>query len=487
MSDDVEQTQRGRGSARRVLAALLGLGLVALCVGWWLRFQPAELLSASGRPNVVMISIDTLRADHLSLYGYSRETSPRIDALARRGVTFDNAFAHSPKTAVSHMSLFTGLTPEAHGVRQWAKVSSRRLSDDIPTLASLLQDAGYYTAAITSGGHMRAELGFDDGMQFFQVVPDLRRAFRRARDVLTERAGGGDRLAPFFLFVHTYEVHAPYTPIAPYDSLFTSRDYQGGIVSSQRDLVKAAAGDWGRQHEIFWQAVDETSEADLQHLQDLYDGSIRFVDDQIGEFLDWLSGAGVLDQTLVIVLSDHGEEFLDHGRFQHNQAYEELLRVPLVMAFPGPPGESGRGVREGGLVRLVDVAPTVLDFLGVPLPDHVEGVSLLPLLAGGAGPPEVVISGWPEPGIRSLRRDDWKLIERRSSAGKWVRLYDLQEDPAEQLDLAESEPGRRDALRQHLRAMEMASRAFRDARERGRAVEPDEEAIEHLRALGYIE
>jgi arylsulfatase A-like enzyme len=479
---------RGKaGGATRGIAAALALVGALVVALMWFRDRPPERPVLVGRPNVVMISIDTLRADHLSAYGYTRETSPHIDALAARGVLFENAYAHSPKTAVSHMSILTGLTPGAHGVKQWTPLSSLRLSVDTPTLSSLLHDAGYYTAAITSGGHMRADLGFDDGMDFFQVVPDLRRAFRRAREVLTDREGGGDRLAPFFLFVHTYEVHAPYTPIAPYDTLFTAEDYDGAIISSQAELVRAAAGDWGRQYEIFWQGVEADNAADLQHLKDLYDGSIRFTDEEVGSFLDWLAQAAVLDQTLVIVLSDHGEEFQDHGRFSHDQSFEELLHVPLVMSFPGARSAAWKGLREAALVRLVDVAPTVLDFLAVPVPDHLEGVSLLPLLSGGAAPPEIILSDWPAEGIRTLRDGDWKLMERVSPEEEWAQLYDLEVDPKERNDVAGQQPDILERMRQELRAMEAASRSYREARVRGRPVAADEEALRQFQALGYTE
>jgi arylsulfatase A-like enzyme len=436
-------------------------------------------------PNILLISIDTLRADHLSSYGYKRPTSPSIDRLAARGVLFEHAYSHSPKTALSHMSLMTSLLPEAHGVEQWSTEGSERLSDDIPTLATLLKPHGYATFAVTGGGHVRGELGFDQGMDSFEVVDGVVEAFARMGDRIAEHVAAQPNV-PFFAFAHTYAVHDPYTPLAPYNTLFTDSNYPGRIIASYDELTRRVGTAWDSQHALFWQQVDADDPRDVQHLQDLYDGAIRLTDDQIGKLVERLRDAGVGDDTLIIVLADHGEEFREHGMFQHEQVYQELLHVPLVMVLPRANGVTYRQRREPAVVRLVDVLPTVLDYLGVAIPEHAQGVSLMPLLGGGAAPPREVMSSWREGGWQALRVGDTKLIRRDDQgAGIVHELYVLSEDPHEQQNRWETDGAAGQALEQQLDTLVHAAQEFHAAHRRGRVVLPSADTLERLRALGY--
>ncbi|MGH7785431.1 MAG: sulfatase family protein [Candidatus Binatia bacterium] len=455
-------------------------------VGYWALTGAAHRTAPARRlPNLLLISIDTLRADHVSAYGYDRPTTPAIDALAARGVTFGQAYSHSPKTAISHMSIMTGLLPEAHGVEQWQSNGAERLSDDIPTLASLLKPHGYATFAITGGGHVRGELGFDQGMDSFEFIDSVVDSFatlgdRIVRHVTTQPA------VPFFAFVHTYAVHDPYVPPPPYRTLFTDPAYAGRIVSSSEALSVAAGSEWKSQHELYWRRVDARDPHDVRQLEALYDGAVRMTDDQIGKVLDRLREAGITDDTLIIVLSDHGEEFLDHGMFQHEQVYEELLHVPFIMVFPRAHGGGHNGQRVAAVVRMIDVLPTVLDYFGLPRPEHVQGVSLLPMLADGPAPPVEVMSSWREGGLQSLRVDDVKVVRRQSDVGavEW-ELYALGEDPHEQHNRSRIDPQTSQRMAQQLDRVAAAARAFRATRGRGPAVAPNQDTLERLRALGY--
>jgi len=200
-----------QGARSRVLGILAAGGLLATGLSCHKPVEPP-------RPNLVLVSIDTLRADHLTAYGYERSTSPEISRLARQGILFERAFSQSPKTATSHMSLFTGLYPPAHRVANWGERRVRRLSDDVPTLATLLVRAGYRTEAYTNGGNVSARLGFGQGFDSYQEDRGAESVFdsaQRALDRFVQEADGGAR-APFFLFLHTFQVHDPYVPPAEF-------------------------------------------------------------------------------------------------------------------------------------------------------------------------------------------------------------------------------------------------------------------------------
>jgi len=467
--------------ATPALSALAGLcALAASCGG-----ESRAVHARQGRYNVVIVSIDTLRADHLPLYGYARDTSPNLRQLvAREGIVFESAFSHSPKTGPSHMSLLTGLLPDAHGVENVAGgEENRALSPGIETLASILQKNGYRTAAFTEKGHVVAELGFDRGFDVFVSGGGAKGIFENGIQAVEEFAGD-----PFFLFVHTYEVHDPYTPPKGFREIWADPDYSGNVISDSAELTAAAGGEWVRRHEVFWGRVDRESPADVQHLRDLYDGSIRFVDKLIGSLIEQLQEQGELERTLLIVLSDHGEEFLEHGGFLHDTSYQELLHVPLVMRLPADLAEGRRGRRVESVVRLVDVVPTVLDALEIEVerePARV-GSSMLELLGSGTRSAPVV-SAWPRQGQFAYRKDDWKIIWTEPGPGRAesLELYDLAADPNERHDLAPLEGERAAELLAGLKGALAACRAYLHSVQAGQAFEPDPEMVADLGALGY--
>lgn len=438
--------------------------------------------------NVILVSIDTLRADHLTIYGYERATSPKLERFATEAVVFEQAYSHAPKTAPSHMSMMTSLYPTAHGIRNWSAGRERRLSPDVPTLATLLRDAGYRTVAVTNGGMVRGSLGFDQGFDRYTEVADVGQMVDGALAALAtlgRPSTGSAAAAPFFLFLHTYEPHAPYVPPGRYADTFVDRAYQGRIPSSDQAFATLlqAHGASASPGRFFFSQVERANPADLRQLRDLYDAEILYTDQQLGLLIEAVRSGGLMEDTLVILLSDHGEEFLDHGDLEHRNLYQEVLHVPLVIRLPRAAGAGSAARRVSAVVRLVDVLPTVLDLLGLPIPAHAQGRSLQGLLRGETERrPRWVLSEFPGQRARALRGGSWKLILSR----RGTELYDLATDPAERRDVHHRHPAVAAALKHALAGAEaaMAPLAARAAPGDPRAIDPG--VRQRLEALGYV-
>ena len=343
-------------------------------------------------PNIILISIDTLRADHLSCYGYQRKTSPNLDRIASEGVRFERVISQAPKTAPSHMTMFTSLYPSLHGVhRDYDQDIFFQLSPIWQTLTEILKKAGYRTAAFTGGGQVSAGFGFERGFEIYQENMYWLEweDFLPVLDWLNQLKDN----EPFFLFLHTYEVHDPYCPPEPYNKLYDP-DYQGWILSDYQELKKRTGKDRRSVHNLFWGGKEKgvkgdrlnlelISERDTQHFLALYDGEIRYTDEILGRFFKELEKRGLLgnDRTLLIITSDHGEEFREHGDFLHKRLYWETMEVPLIFYCPGiiPPGKVIKGQ-----ARLIDLAPTILDLIGIPIPEQMQGVSLKDIILSGS-------------------------------------------------------------------------------------------------------
>ena len=438
-----------------------------------------------GPRGILLISIDTLRADHLGLYGYVRDTSPRLDARADEWIRFSQALSHTPKTAPSHMTMLTGLMPGAHGVENWKGGTGRTLSLGIPTLAERLSDVGFATAAFTEGGNVAAALGFDRGFGVHHEGRDtLHEHLDTAAEWLAEHRG-----SPRFLFLHTYAVHDPYLPSRPDAQRFTDPGYAGGIVSDRAVLEQRAGdGEWRSVQQEFWKTADCRDPADVRHLLDLYDAGIRTTDDAIGRFLDRLEKSGDLDDLLVVVTSDHGEAFGEHGLFLHETVFSENVRVPFLIRLPG--GHSGGRVLDQP-VGHVDLVPTLLEALGLePSPMRPMGESLWPAVVDPAisvATRRVVGDFIPGDGSsvnqQSLREGRWRLVSLPVKG--MTLLFDWTTDPGEQRDLATARPLVAERLRGRLALEHALIRARRTEEERGRPVRLDEATRAQLDALGY--
>jgi arylsulfatase len=435
-----------------------------------------------GLPNLVLISIDTLRADRLGAYGYPLPTSPALDRrLAAEGVVFEQVFSQSPKTTPSHMTMFTSLYPCVHGIELWqSEKSGPVLNPRVDTLAEVLRNAGYATAAFTGGVHMNRARGFDQGFQRYRHDDQL----RRSREWLQAHAGHS-----FFLFFHTYEVHDPYKPPPELAKRFDGDYGDGPILEAVRQIRDGGIDGWGRSHKLFWDAVDRTSARDVRFVSRLYDAAIRNMDDAtLGPLLDKLDALGLASNTLVVFTSDHGEAFGEHGVFLHDDLYAGTLHVPLVLRFPG---RLPAGVRVAQRARLLDLMPTVLDLLGVASPPALQGRSLAPAARGTPlpDPADAVISEYdsrPGGGVfESVRQGSHVLIRDKDR----VQLFDLAVDPGEREDRAADHSASVSAMRASLeewraRCAELASRLGPRPTD-WRA--PDADTLRQLRALGYVE
>ncbi|MGH0031666.1 MAG: sulfatase-like hydrolase/transferase [Myxococcota bacterium] len=466
----------------RLLTAVLALA--ALACG------DAQAPAPAPRTPVVWISLDTLRADHLVPYGYERPTSPALARFARHAVRFDAAHSHASATLPSHLSLLTSLLPPQIGITREGPDASQattrlRLPDTATTLAEVLRDHGYRTAAFTDGGYVHPFYGMGQGFDTFQVTSPqegayrngFRKSLRRAADWL-----GQTPLAepPPFLFLHTYDVHEPYSPPAPFDRAFTDVDYPG---------FREARGFEARPA-LLSRRRAELSEEDVALARGFYDNGILATDKALGNFLLLLRKRELFDDALIVVFSDHGEEFLDHGDFGHGPSvYQELARVPLLVKLPGQVG-GGRVVERP--VGLVDLAPTVLALLGLPVPESFVGADLSGVLLGtddGAFLEErPIYVDVPDVTARvaALRRGSWKLVRR----GDVRELYDLASDPREQRDLSAREPERTAAMAEEL--VRWTAELEASGRAGGSWATPADEPHpahqqEALRALGYLE
>jgi arylsulfatase A-like enzyme len=324
---------------------------------------PAGSFSPRPTRGYIVISIDTLRADHLGVYGYDRDTSPSFDSLSLRGTLFERAVVQYPSTLTSHMTIFTGLYPQEHRVLPPSTVLAR----EIETLPEILQRQGFRTAGHTEGGFMAGGYGFARGFEDFTDTPyssdtDVERTFARGLDFLRSVASG-DR---FFLFLHTYAVHDPYQPPERFRSLFWEGEAPDMADSSGEFLRRV---NQGREH-----VSDET----LRFYEAQYDATIRYVDEVLGHFVAELEHLGLLAETTLIITSDHGEEFGEHGKVAHTQIYPECLLVPLLVVHP----QQEKGLRIGDLVELVDLAPTILEMAGLEPSSAMSGKSLVGMLQG---------------------------------------------------------------------------------------------------------
>ncbi len=460
--------------------SVAGLGTLAFSAAWWMSgrvsSEGAGARQAS-RPSLIMISVDTLRADRLSVYGYTRPTSPVLERLAAEGVVFDSFYYNGGGTLPSHMTLFTSLHPATHGIEP---SSGRVLPAERVTLTEVLRAAGYRTGAFVDPGWLNPKYGFAQG---FEIYDDgghrLRANLPKALDWLGTL---GD--APFFLFLHTYDVHStglgeslPYdcpgdtewrfvgTPPAGYDGC------QGSLCGTKllRDLNQRAEESGGPVASL----VDPTH---LATISSLYDGCVSYVDEQIGALVRHLGDAGTLERTILVVLSDHGEEFGEHGRLLHDQGgYEELARIPWIVRLPT---HRFAGTRVKGLAAMADVAPTLLELMGLPPIPDAQGHSQVSALGSGQSNRREVHM------YSILRRGHYKLFPDEH------RLFDLDQDPAEKRNVWAESPEVASALETRVRRILRGDLALaRRFETQGPAAGPavlDEAELQRLRSLGYL-
>lgn len=429
--------------------------------------------------NLLFISLDTTRSDHLSLYGYERPTTPRIDELGRSSAVFENAFAHSSTTNPTHASMFTSLYPNVHGVG----TNVRKLADERLTLAEILGEEGFQTAGFVSGYPLRVtrtglQQGFDKwDAKFKHMRRNGRLTTDRALVWLAERQSDES----FFAFVHLYDAHGPYNPNAEY--LGTFRSPEPGRLMHVRPKYQRVIGEDGEVIKYINQFVDR------------YDTQIRYEDDLVAELLDAVD----LARTVVVIVADHGETLddrlgalnLTHG----NAVFDEQIRIPYLIYSPGIP--AGRYVEP---VEQVDLMPTLLDLLGVPAPpdNEFQGENLAPLLRGEREQRSdglIFAMAKSEPKryrdknydlekrgrLYTVRSRRWKLVSYPGVEHDYFELYDVENDPGETIDVAADLPDTVERLRSALDAW--LANEVDEAEE----LELSSEELEQMRALGYVD
>ena len=429
---------------RAWLAALgctLALGALVSCKGSDTSApQPAALAL---RPlNLVLVTIDTLRPDHLHCYGYSKTETPTLDSIATSGALFENAVTQTPLTPPSHASIFTGLYPTVHHVRD---TGGFILQPSSTTLATILLQHGWDTAAFVSSAVLKKLFGFSQG---FNVYDDQMPKPSNSRDVVEDperRAGDTvDRAIhwldaqsgkPYFLWVHLYDPHQPYQPPSPFKEKYKDRPYDGEIAYADREL--------GR----LFEAVHKKSPA---------------------------------EKTIIAILSDHGESLGEHGEYTHGVfLYDATLRIAFLMSGPGVPA----GVRVKQQARTIDFLPTVLELMGGKAPASVQGASLLPSFTGSDTPAAVsyaetlypkINMGWAE--LRAIRTNHWKYVRAPKP-----ELYDLSLDPAETTNVIQAHAAERDRFEAQLKAV-----VGGDGTEKVGTSSIDPRTLDQLRSLGYV-
>ncbi|MBW1854183.1 MAG: sulfatase-like hydrolase/transferase [Deltaproteobacteria bacterium] len=442
----------------------------------FLNIYPCRITSTQAKAphSIILISLDTLRADHLGIYGYHRDTSPNIDSFAKESVVFENALVQSPWTLPSHMSIMTSLYPSFHGVHG----ISNFLADEHVTMAELLQDGRYQTAAFTDGGFLRGEFGFyqgfgiynDQGGGIAQIIPKVKKWLDE------------NKSTPFFLFIQAYDIHSPYNSPPPYNSIFHDFTYTGRLVPSNNNLLKAA-----NKNKL------KTNNEDLRHFIAFYDGGIRYTDEKIGEFLNYLKDSGLKDQSLIAITSDHGEEFKEHNSFLHWQLYyRPNLHVPLIIRIPNYPKKE---IRVSKLVRSIDILPTILDIAELPFYPKAQGRSLLPLIKRHknrlnlslwqifhlfAKDSSVSFAETANTDQRSIITDGYQMIY--NSELSLMQLFNLKADPLAKINIAEDNDEITKRLLSQWNELYNTKQNYISSE-----INLDQHTREQLEALGYID
>ncbi|MBU1855027.1 MAG: sulfatase-like hydrolase/transferase [Nanoarchaeota archaeon] len=381
---------------------------------------PKKPIKNTGNLNIVFIVLDTVRPDHLSAYGYERETSPNIDELAKEGTLFTNAFTVIPYTTSSHISMMTSLYPFVYQPRMPGAQPTgvAILEDNHLTLAEILRGNGYNTAAFISVSMMSPASGLNDGFEVYNYSQGVRRGNETTKVALEWLEQNYDE--KFFLWVHLYDPHDPYNPPEPFDELF--QDYElryDNISLSDFTAMKQAIAN--------------------------YDEDIRFGDSHVGLLLDKIKELGIDNNTLIVFTSDHGEQFGEHlvpiyqGMgpqvvFEHARTlYDQEIKVALIIKSPGIP----KNKKVDGLVENIDIMPTILEVLNIPLNKNAQGVSMLPLIKNEEETRSFIFSHlYPiiSPYYKStIRTKDYKLIYDHYN--KENQLFDLKKDPQEQINI----------------------------------------------------
>lgn len=444
---------------------ILILALIVSAAGCNAKGEPPEKRKIN---RVILISIDTLRPDFLGIYNPEMKTSPHIDQFGAENIVFDQATAQAPSTAISHKSILYSLYPAVH----------KTTKESVPTETSLspleiLQQKGFKTAAFVGGGQLGRKFGFAKGFDSYWEAVGKGRRNKDRDDLQSIENSTMDWLNQnykdnFFLFVHTYEVHCPYNPPEEYAEKFAGW-YEGTLNPT------------GKCGDTFYNNVNLSAD-DIQYLRDLYAGSVNFVDEFVGRLITNIKKLGIYDDTMIILVSDHGESLGERGYIGHNLLYEVQLKIPLIMRVPGVESK-----RIDDPVVGMDLMPTVFEGLGLGKAYPFQGNSLIPIITGSTkfSKDRALIAE--QSSRMRVRKGDWSCIFSRSG-GPGDELYNLADDPEQQENLAQENPKKVAELKKIYAQMLDSSKELSAKFKLGDSSRPelDEETKEQLEALGYV-
>jgi arylsulfatase A-like enzyme len=469
--------------------------------------QRIERDASAGAPpqGVILVQLDTLRKDHLDVYGYDRPTAPVLRGLAGEGALFQNAITQTSWTKAETPSILTSLYPSTHGVHKIPE----RLPASATTIAEVYRQAGYatlsYSSAVFTGQFTNLHQGFEELHEAESTIgragPRGAKTSREYVDRLVDWLGD-HRDVPFFVYLHFFDPHAPYEPNRPYDTMWADPKGREEYLREQEVLKKAKGETFlllrgmATREELVRSGLDP--EAYIRYSKDWYDGAIRGMDTEIGRLVERLRDLGLGERSLIAFYADHGEEFHDHGRMWHGQSvYGEMIRVPLILWGPG---RVAKGVNVDEPVELIDVMPTLLDLSGLAPPPGVQGQSLRPLLTKGAG------GGWKRrPPIAEKQPQDttdfpniaesyaimdgnWKLIHNvaRPPEKPEYELFDFYQDPLDQKNVAAEHPDVVARLAKMLDGWHQMAAAAKLKPDSELTKGMTREQLEQLRSLGYV-
>jgi len=463
--------------------------LIALCcsiIFIWNQGTVKQISHNRDNTNVLLITIDTLRSDHIGAYGYKKNITPHIDKLAQEGITFNKVIAQAPYTAPSHASILTSTYPFVHNTRNmfFQDSSGKKiegvnypLTSGHVTLAEILKEEGYHTAAFVSGWTLTKKFsGLNQGFDSYEDTFDGVERGADSTNQLVFKWLRKNYKKKFFLWVHYFDPHFPYVPHESVKEDFTLKKMNFDV-----DLRKITENPFLR--DII------KSQEDIAQQMYLYDMEIKFVDEQVGSLLNVIQESRIIDNTLIILAADHGESLIEHNEyFDHGTyLYDVSLKIPLIVKFPH---SELMGKVNNLMVQSIDIVPTILDFLKIPLRNEFQGKSLMPVLLNektGAVPfayseSDAVLSERSGERLRAYREGNWKLIYAPDGVMAESALYNTADDPYETNNVIEEKKELAEGLKEKLLLL---IKNYPEEKFEGTDL-PDDETKEKLKSLGYL-
>lgn len=449
------------------------------------------------KPNIILIMVDALRPDHLGCYGYSRDTSPNIDKLAQNGVLFTHAYIHAPTTMTSTASVLTSLYPRQH--QAWnmhGEEGLKGIDFSLTTLTEVLKANGYKTIGVVANGFLDSVFGFNQGFdEYYETwkLPEAEHSLigpdAQYFKHLAEAKHTSQIILPwidknsqekFFAFLFYIDPHDPYFPPPPFDEKY-QQAYEGPL-KGKANALHLTSVNLGKI---------PLSQDDTNYLISLYDGEISYIDYHIGKLVEELEKNNILDNTIIVFMADHGEEFMDHGGTLHGFAiYNENLRVPLIFSGSKLPKKQSRVTT---VVRSIDIMPTILEILGIKIPGRISGRSLVNLWKTEAHQKDRPVfaemhlnkgGGEKDIYLVSFQKDKWKLIIDKLENRQ--ELYDIENDPFESINLIEDNVAKVKELSTDLEYF-LNLQPLVKFKDQVEPAEVDKSTIENLKSLGYLQ